>query len=375
MAGYGFNIGLDGHRIKPLTEEEAQEIAQGLRIIYERARERMLQNVSGRLARGVTQYGWAEQKTAEILAAHAQLERDFDRIQRQREGLLDGVIHRAYATGNQKFFDDMRGILGETAHLSPNSVKAGYILADLNNALGAAERRILRQFDDKFADVIGDVSAELATGVMTAQQALGEALTAFADEGIDCFIDRGGHRWTIEAYSQMALLTAIERSTIAGYVDTMQSYDYDLAVIDGHGGACPVCAAWEGVIVTVSGSHPDYPSIDEAEDEGCFHPNCVHGISTYYPGITHEPPGGFRSEPREIEEPNERYTARSKQRYMERQIRKYKDRRIVAQTPQQKQQAQAKIKQWSNALDQLIKNQPPENYMYRHSEREQAHTH
>ena len=29
------------------------------------------------------------------------------------------------------------------------------------------------------------------------------------------------------------VLTAIERATIAGYVDTMESYGYELAVIDG----------------------------------------------------------------------------------------------------------------------------------------------
>lgn len=370
MAGYGFNIGLDGHRIKPLTEEEAQEIAEGLKIIYERARERMLRNVSSRMARGVTQYGWAEKKASEVLAAHAQLERDFQRIREQRESLLDGVPQRAYATGSEKFYADMGAILGNTAHISPNSVKAGYILADLNNALDAGERRILRQFDDKYADVIGAVSAELAIGTMTARQAVGEALTAFADEGITGFVDRGGHHWTLESYSEMAVLTAIERATISGYTDTMRAYDYDLAVIDGHGGSCPVCAAWEGVIVSVSGENPDYPSLDEAEDEGCFHPNCVHGISTYYPGISHEPPGGFRDEPREIIGESPAYSARSKQRYMERQIRKYKSRLIVAQTPQQKQQAQNKISQWQSALNGLITGQPAGNYMYRHHDRE-----
>ena len=130
MAGYGFNTGLDGHRITPLTDEEAEEIADGLKYTYEKARERMLRSVSSRLARGVTQYGWAERKANEVLAAHAQLSRDMDRAHAKRESLLNGVMDRAYMTGNQKFHADMRSILGETAHLSPNGIKAGYILAD-----------------------------------------------------------------------------------------------------------------------------------------------------------------------------------------------------------------------------------------------------
>lgn len=375
MAGYGFNTGLDGHRIKPLTEKEAEEIAEGLKIIYSSARETMLAAVAKRLARGVTQYGWAERKTQEILAAHEELRQTMERATLKREKLLDGVMDRAYASGNQKFRNDIENLLGRTAHTSPNSMKAGYILADLNKSLDAAERRILRQFDDVYANTIGGVSARMATGVINTRQAVGEALTAFADEGVTGFIDRGGHHWTLENYSEMAVLTAIERSTIAGYVDDMEEYGHDLAVIDGHAGACPLCAAWEGVIISVSGRSDEYPSLQEAEDEGVFHPRCLHGITTYYEGVSHAPAGGFRDHPREIEEPSKEYTARSKQRYMERQIRKYKDRRIVAQTTQQKQQADNKVKQWSDALDRLIARQPAENYMYRHHDREVPHSH
>lgn len=372
MAGYGFNTGLDGHRIRPLSENEAEEIAEGLKIVYSSAREDMLKSVSHRLGSGITQYGWAEKKANEVLQAHEELRRTMDRAASKRESMLSGVMDRAYASGNQKFRADMLSILGQTAHTSPNSIKTGYILADLNRNLNAAERRILRQFDDRYADTIGAVSSKMATGVTTARQAVGEALTEFADEGIAGFVDRGGHHWTLENYSEMAVLTAIERSTIAGYVDTMEEYGYDLAIIDGHAGACPICEAWEGVIVSVSGNNPDYPSLDEAESAGCFHPRCLHGITTYYPDISRAPAGGFRDEPREIEGEAPEYTARSKQRYMERMIRKYKDRAIVAQTPQQKLMARNKVKQWEDALDDLIKSQPSSDYLYRHKNRESA---
>lgn len=372
MARYGFNIGLDGHRIQPMTEKEAQEIADGLVEIYSQARERMLEAVSNRLARGVGKFGWAERKTGEVLEAHHQLESNLQRVQRERESLISNSIDRAYMTGSQQFHADMVNALGTLGveHVSPNAAKAAYILADLNNSLNAAERRILRQFDDKYADVIGAVSSKMATGIYNTRQALGEALTAFADQGITGFTDRSGRHWTLENYAEMALLTAIERSTISGYVDTMESYGYDLAVIDGHAGSCPICAAWEGVIISVSGGNPDYPSMDEAENDGCFHPRCLHGIHTYYPGITHEPKGGFRNEPREIESQSPQYTSRSKQRYCERMIRKYKDRAIVAQTPLQKKQALNKVHEWEDALDVLIGKQPSDDYLYRHRNRE-----
>lgn len=367
MAGYGFNIGLDGRNVKPLTEAEAEEVADGIRTIYGMAREDMLKRVSNRLGRGVTRPGWAERKSSEILAAHQEMSNILDRAQHGRESLLEDTMARAYTSGSQKFYADMGSMLGNAAHTSPNAMKAGYILADLNNGLDAAHRRILRQFDDKYAGIIGAVSAEMATGVLNTREAVGRALQAFADQGITGFIDQGGHHWTLENYAEMAVLTAIERSTIAGYVDTMQSYGYDLAIIDGHVGACPDCEAWEGVIISVSGEDHRYPSLSEAESDGCFHPRCMHGITTYYGDISRRE---VRTSPRERRRESPAYTARSKQRYMERQIRKYKDRAIVAQTPQQRQQALNKVHQWEDALDDLIDEQPRENYMYRHKGRE-----
>lgn len=372
MARWGFNTGLDGHRVTLLDEHAAEEIADALGYIYEQANQRMLKNVAARLARGVTTYGWAERKAGEVGAAHRQLEGDLAQARRERLSLLDGLAERCAMSGSQKFYQDIGSMLGNTAHISPNSQKAAYILADMNNTLNAAERRILRQFDDRYADVIGRVSSEFATGVMNTRQAVGDALRAFADQGISGFIDRGGHHWTLRDYSEMAVLTAIERATLSSYVDTMQSYGFDLAVIDGHAGSCPICTAWEGVIVSVSGEDHRYPSLGEAENEGVFHPRCVHGITTYYEGITHAPRGGFRDHPRAVQQPNAEYTARSQQRYMERQIRKYKDRLIVAQTPQQRQMAQNKIREWTRELDKLIDKQPASNYLYRHRDREIA---
>ena len=71
MAGYGYNTGLDGHRVRTVTEREAEEIAQGLRVIYGRARDRMLTNVANRVSRGVHHYGWAERKANEAPKAVA----------------------------------------------------------------------------------------------------------------------------------------------------------------------------------------------------------------------------------------------------------------------------------------------------------------
>ena len=39
---------------------------------------------------------------------------------------------------------------------------------------------------------------------------------------------------------------------------------------------CDYCQEWSGKIVSVSGSNPDYPSLEDAYAGGVFHPNCLH---------------------------------------------------------------------------------------------------
>lgn len=133
----------------------------------------------------------------------------------------------------------------------------------------------------------------------------------------------------MSTYAEMATLTAIERATLEGYVDTMQMYGYDLAMISSHAGACPLCVAWEDVVVSVSGESGEYPSLDSAIADGVFHPRCLHYISTYYPGVSR----GGKSKPEKVREPTAEYSVRQHQRYYERQTREWKRRMAVSETP------------------------------------------
>lgn len=106
-------------------------------------------------------------------------------------------------------------------------------------------------------------------------------------------------------YAEMATLTAISRATLEGYTDTMQNYGYDLAIISSHEDACPICAAWQGVVVSVSGRDRRHLSLDDARDAGVFHPRCLHHISIYREGITH---GEARDRPRPVQDAGGGYT-------------------------------------------------------------------
>lgn len=59
----------------------------------------------------------------------------------------------------------------------------------------------------------------------------------------------------------------------------------DLVVIDDHppklrfkGGKKEVCEKWRGKIISLSGLTEGFPTLQDAKEDGMFHPNCTHGI-------------------------------------------------------------------------------------------------
>lgn len=339
----------------PITISEYDHLADEMRKTYEEAERVMLGRVSKRLAKGVNTPGWTERKYSETRAARQEIQSALATIKQGRGATLAALISAGYTAGTDAFVTDAEkfsDILGVKS-LSPNAQKVANILFELSASMDAADRRILRQANDAYTDIVGRTTALMATGTITTREAVQRELNEFADRGIASFVDKAGRRWDMSTYAEMATITAIENATLSGYIDTMQAYGFDLAVISSHIGACPLCVAWEGVIVSVSGNDKKYPSLDEAKAAGAFHPRCLHYISTYYGEDFHS---NTRSAPRPVQQPTANYATRQRQRYCERQIRKWKRRMAVALSPEEERKAYAHVKAWQSEVKDLVDN-------------------
>jgi Phage minor capsid protein 2 len=217
------------------------------------------------------------------------------------------------------------------------------LVKDLDTRLTLAESRILRSADDAYRDVIARVTAEGLLGKTTRRQAAQAALNAFADRGVPVFIDSAKRSWSLASYAEMATRTAVIGAGRTGKLDAMRSRGHDLAIISGNTAGCEACAPWEGVVVSIDGATPDYPTLADAEGEGLFHPNCGHQADPYVPGLTEEQTVN-RSDP-------EAYAALQQQRYLERGVRQYKMRAAAAaDDPAAAAAAQAKVREWQARL-------------------------
>jgi hypothetical protein len=127
----------------------------------------------------------------------------------------------------------------------------------------------------------------------------------------------------------------------------MRARGHDLAIISGNTAGCEACAPWEGVVVSIDGATEGYPTLDEAEGDGLFHPNCGHQPDPYIPGLTEEQTAN-RSDP-------EGYAALQQQRYLERGVRQYKMRLAAASgDPTATTAAQAKVREWQGRLREHV---------------------
>jgi hypothetical protein len=104
------------------------------------------------------------------------------------------------------------------------------------------------------------------------------------------FIDKAGKRWNKRSYFYMLNRTTNMNTARDAYLATMVDAKQDLAIIDGflsddsHEG----CIKWQGEIVSVSGTDKKHPPLQQAIDDGLFHPNCVHYLSVVFPDEVEE---------------------------------------------------------------------------------------
>lgn len=88
------------------------------------------------------------------------------------------------------------------------------------------------------------------------------------------FLDRSGRAWPNAQYTQMLVRTTQARVHREAYIDTVVENGDELMIIVAVGDNCKTCAAWDGLIISVTGKDKRFPTYADAVTAGMFHPNC-----------------------------------------------------------------------------------------------------
>ena len=173
--------------------------------------------------------------------------------------------------------------------LSGNDVIAGFgkihteavqVLAENTySRLVAVDTIVGRRVDDIFREVSLQNSRGAVLGYETTKKAAKRIKNELIDRGITGFTARDGTEWNISRYSKMLAQETVNQSFRAGTINRLQSRGHDLVRLSSHSGSCPKCTPWQGRTMSLSGTDPDYPSVDEARGAGIFHIGCKHVLS------------------------------------------------------------------------------------------------
>lgn len=331
-----------------MTPNATQERAEALLRLYAEAEEKLLAIIARRVGTpGADVPIWVQTKLADVQKVRAELQRAIDGLAEKSLEERIKLMWSAHDEGADGLFREL-GIDDAKATRSQAAVS---LIDDTNMRFSELHRRILRDATDTYRDVLSQSLRFANMGVETTQQAIKRALNAFADRGITAFVDRGGRRWGMAEYAEMATRTGMMLSSIAGYTQEALNHSEDLVIISDHWDECPMCAQWERRILSLTGATPGYPTVSEARGGGLFHPNCLHSMTVYVPGLTDT--RGSKTGIRTAAQDSAGYDRRQKQRYMERTVRRWKRRQAVATTPEEERMAKAYVDKWQRALREL----------------------
>lgn len=256
---------------------------------------------------------------AKINAYEADLQKIYHRARFRIERELSSFMQRKGAsfTGPRlvSLFDDLNEMFPEfeeeyretyehaleyMAH--QNYAAALYDMGLKDNIVGSMDRALFRNMrDDGFQHIAGatrrmkqEVVSELrriSARVMRESALTGEPratvsrrLVAELLYGPDSkltkfqFIDAAGRRWQTDKYFQMLGRTLLHNNARECYLAGCAKSGSDIVTVSISGNCCKHCGKWENVLLSISGKTSGLPTLQDAMDEGLFHPNCTHRL-------------------------------------------------------------------------------------------------
>lgn len=271
-----------------------------------------------------------------------------------KQGAINAI--NQYNNLNKKKLN--RNKLMNKSFFKTNDKKIKALIKVVNDDLNIANASALRMINDQYRQIIHKSAFFVGNGVFTEQQAarmavdeitekklttlaIDEASKNFLAGGLNCIEYKNGRRVNIASYSQMAVRTASLRAQLMGEGDFRKSIGRTLVKVTTHGGACKLCTGWQGKVFVddvYSGGKADgkHTLLSEAMKQGFLHPNCRHGLTTYYPELEEDE---YDEDNNELQE-QINYYDRQEKKYSRLKsgslnsdnIKKYKQKKLVYET-------------------------------------------
>lgn len=345
-----------------MTPNALQDRASAMTELYGEAELRMIRAIAKRVSSGKAVSNWQQKKLEEVTQMKQELQGIVSGLKSGSRMTREILMREAYESGwkdsDNALGNIYRGDGRSFSTIPPARFDAtSELMKELDSRFDALDSEILRDANDAYRSIIGNVVALQSTGIMSTREAVKEALSNFADRGIAGFVDRAGRRWEMDSYANMAVRTGMMRASLQGLRDDMAAHGEHLVIITDHMDTCPLCRDWERKVLAVdSEGAKDIECeglLSDAETAGLFHPNCLHAMTPYVPFLT-DKEGMKAAKGYSAAQDAEGYRNRQVQRYMERNVRRWKRQQAAATDPERERYCKAQVDRWQARLRQHV---------------------
>ena len=340
-----------------LTPDQMDAVVRRTVALYDDAERLLLERIAKSLAEGLDAPDWAAKKLLEVQMVQARLRRDLNLLAGKASAEISTGIGEAYNAGQITAVGQLGRVVDGGSPVNPFVSQAAVALArDTVAGITGQHARVLRSVGDVYRNVIAEVVGVQLAGATNQRELAGRALAKFADKGVTGFVDSAGRRWSMSAYTEMAMRTATHNASEVGHTERLQAEGHDLVIVSDHAQECPDCARWEGKVLSLSGTyekgHPQKQrdggvrvmiagTLAQAKQDGYGHPGCRHRVVAFFPGVT--------KVPERQGDPGD-YLLRQEQRHLERGVKRWRRREAAALSPAEAKLARAKAREWGERL-------------------------
>ncbi|MCI2170676.1 phage minor capsid protein [Schleiferilactobacillus perolens] len=188
-----------------------------------------------------------------------------------------------------------------------------------------------------FQNIVRDIASEVITGIKTPERALQDTIYKWRQSGIPSgFVDKGGHKWSIDTYVRTVIDTTSARAFQAVRDEAANDYGIDTFVMSAHPASRAACAPIQGRTVTTRPQSFDDSQTGEhfealaahgyGKPGGTFGINCHHIKWAYIPGVNENTQPQY-----DPQEAIAKGNIQQQQRALERRVRQYKNELALAQ--------------------------------------------
>lgn len=171
-------------------------------------------------------------------------------------------------------------VIRTVPEMKPHLDAVNTLLSDAYLDFGSGIRGYVKSAEHILNDALRQqIQSKIALGRLSGES-IREIQKAIKNElqerGFKVLLDRGGHTWTLDRYSEMLARTHVIRANNQATLLRGAEFDVDTYEISTHGATDAACSVQEGKLYSMTGTSKTYPPL--AGNEPPYHPNCGHSL-------------------------------------------------------------------------------------------------